>query len=271
MRNLRLYGNRPFRVAVIHGGPGAPGEMAPVARELSVNHGVLEPFQTKSTIEGQLQELKGVLRQNGQPPMTLIGHSWGAMLSFILAAKYPALVSKLILVSSGVFEDGYATDIMNTRLGRLSVDERAMLESLLHDLDKPGDKGKNEIFAQLGKLAFKTDSYDAQPAVSDIIEYQHDIYESVWHEAKELRHSGEVLLLGKDIRCPVVAVHGDYDPHPADGVSIPLSTAVQDFRFIRLTKCGHYPWLEKHARARFFEILTEELVHLKQPQASREG
>lgn len=266
-----MYGSSPFRVAVIHGGPGAPGEMAPVARELSANHGVLEPLQTKSTIEGQLHELRSVLQQHSEPPVTLIGHSWGATLSFIFAAENPTLASKLILVSSGAFEDRYAADIMETRLGRLSEDERATFDTLLHDLAKPGAVGKNQIFEQLGKSAFKTDSYDATPATGDIIEYQHDIYESVWHEAKALRSSRELIELGKAIECPVVAIHGDYDPHPAEGVREPLSQVVRDFRFIRLAKCGHYPWLEKHARARFFGILTEELVHLQQPQTPREG
>jgi hypothetical protein len=39
MKNLRIYGKAPFNVAVIHGGPGAVGEMAPVARELSIRPG----------------------------------------------------------------------------------------------------------------------------------------------------------------------------------------------------------------------------------------
>jgi hypothetical protein len=33
MNNLRKYGIGPFSVAVIHGGPGASGSMAPVAKE----------------------------------------------------------------------------------------------------------------------------------------------------------------------------------------------------------------------------------------------
>ncbi len=33
MKNLKVYGKPPFNVAVIHGGPGAPGEMAPMARD----------------------------------------------------------------------------------------------------------------------------------------------------------------------------------------------------------------------------------------------
>ena len=57
MKNLRIYGNKPFSVAVIHGGPGAPGEMAPVARELASVKGVLEPLQTADSLEGQVDEL----------------------------------------------------------------------------------------------------------------------------------------------------------------------------------------------------------------------
>lgn len=46
----RRYGKSPFITAVIHGGPGAAGEMAPVARELSRTGGVLEPLQTAETV-----------------------------------------------------------------------------------------------------------------------------------------------------------------------------------------------------------------------------
>ena len=118
MENLRKYGHRPFLIGVIHGGPGAPGEMAPVARDLSRDNGVLEPLQTTDTIEGQIEELKSVLEESGEPPLILIGFSWGAWLSYIFTACYPALVKKLILVSSGPFEEKFADLIMETRLSR---------------------------------------------------------------------------------------------------------------------------------------------------------
>ncbi len=54
MRNLRKYGRAPYTVAIVHGGPGAPGDMAPVARELSTTYGVLEPLQTEETLNGQI-------------------------------------------------------------------------------------------------------------------------------------------------------------------------------------------------------------------------
>ena len=59
-----LYGERPYHVAIVHGGAGAPGSIAPVARELSKAAGVLEPMQTKSTLEGQIEELRDVLEKH---------------------------------------------------------------------------------------------------------------------------------------------------------------------------------------------------------------
>ena len=60
MKNLRTYGDPPFNVAVLHGGPGAPGQMAPVARELSSKWGVLEPLQTATSLGGQILELNSM-------------------------------------------------------------------------------------------------------------------------------------------------------------------------------------------------------------------
>ncbi|MGB7054354.1 MAG: alpha/beta fold hydrolase, partial [bacterium] len=112
MESVRKYGKAPYDVAVVHGGPGAPGEMASVARELASEWGVLEPLQTAATLEGQVEELKDILDTHVDRPILLIGYSWGAWLSFIVAARYPSLVKKLILVSSGPFEAKYAVDIM---------------------------------------------------------------------------------------------------------------------------------------------------------------
>jgi hypothetical protein len=86
VKRLRTYGKPPFRIAVLHGGPGAPGYMAPVARELCTICGVLEPLQTATSLEGQLQELWTALKENGDPPVTLIGSSWGAMFGYIFSA-----------------------------------------------------------------------------------------------------------------------------------------------------------------------------------------
>lgn len=259
-KNSRVYGEPPFRIAVLHGGPGAGGEMAPVARELASNWSILEPIQTATSLEGQIKELRTVLKGKASLPVSVIGHSWGAWLGFILAARYPTLVKKLILVSSGPYETKYLTMLQESRFARLTQKERAEFQSLVTDLSRAESEYKDEQLARLGALASKADNYD--PLVdakegADLVGPRGDIFQRVWASAAKMRETGELLELAEDIRCPVVAIHGDYDPHPAEGVEAPLSRALEDFRFVLIENCGHTPWIERQAREKFYTILRE--------------
>ena len=260
VHNPRIYGAPPFTIAAVHGGPGAAGEMAPVARELaSAGWGVLEPLQTAMSLEGQVEELSATLKQSGDLPLTLIGFSWGAWLGFIVAAQRPKLVKKLVLVSSGPFEERYAAGIEQTRMDRFTQQERAEAESQMAVLNGAASGDRNAAFARLGALFSKDDALDPIPDTEEPVECRADIFEAVWKQAAELRRSGKLLALGKRIECPVVAIHGDYDPHPSEGVHEPLASVLKDFRFVLLQHCGHKPWIEKQARDRFYQVLAEEL------------
>jgi pimeloyl-ACP methyl ester carboxylesterase len=262
LKNLRTYGRAPFNVAVVHGGPGAGGEMAPVARALAAGRGILEPIQTATSLEGQVQELKGVLHVHGDLPITLIGFSWGAWLSFIVAARYPGMVRKLILVASGPFEERYVARLHATRMQRLDEAERAEFEATLRRLGDPTTEDKDALLERLGALASKSDAYDPisdEADAADHVGLRGDLFQSVWEQAAEMRRSGRLLALGRQLQCPVVAIHGDFDPHPAEGVRQPLSAVVPRFRFILLEKCGHRPWMERQARDPFYRALEAEL------------
>lgn len=269
MDNLRRYGPSPYKLAVIHGGPGAPGEMAPVARELlsieGLEGGVLEPLQTATTLEGQILELKNILEEKGTLPIILIGFSWGAMLSFIFTARYPQFVKKLILIGSGPYEEKYAKDIMSTRISRLGKEDWENFLSLTEFLNKPSDKklysggDKDSALCDFGKLMSKVDAYNPLPYEDELLNCNYDIFRQVWEEASELRKSGRLLELGKNISCPIVAIHGDYDPHPFKGVKEPLSRILSNFRFILLEKCGHRPWIEREAKKNFYKVLKQEI------------
>jgi pimeloyl-ACP methyl ester carboxylesterase len=243
-------------VAIVHGGPGAPGEVAPVARELSSVTGVLEPFQTETTLEGQVQELRLVLAQNPAGPVTLVGFSWGAFLSWMVAARYPALVKKLVLVSSPPFEEQYAAAITPARMSRLPKKERSEAEVLLSRLEDPDNTNKDALLAQLGTLLARADAYDPANVPDEGFHCQYEVFRGVWDEAGELRRKQVLLHMSKEITCPVLAIHGDHDPHPAAGVNDPLAKALPDFRFVLLEKCGHRPWIERTASEIFYKTLV---------------
>ena len=271
--NPRKHGAPPYPVAVLHGGPGAAGSARPLARELGLYCGTLEPLQTASTIDGQVRELESLLKPHADCPLTLIGHSWGAWLGLIFTANYPECVGKLILVGSGPIEEHDAAGIMETRLARLSEVERRETTELMEILNSPDspdsttNETKDAALARFGALMGKTDAFDPIPhhagVEDDEVEIRGDIMQSVWAEAAALRRSGELLKIAGHVQCPVLAIHGAYDPHPAEGVARPLSRIIKNFRFILLEACGHEPWSERQARDRFFEILGREIPNVE--------
>jgi pimeloyl-ACP methyl ester carboxylesterase len=263
MKNYRIWGKPPYSTAVVHGGPGAAGAMAAVADELSKTTGVLEPLQTRNSVNRQIEELHNVLEKHAGLPVTLVGHSWGAWLVFIFAGRYPAMVKKLVLVSSGPFKAKYAAGIDAERLCRLSEEDKVELLRLWETVYNPGASEKDQALGRLGALATKADTYAPLPPqyfkTPDGLKVSADTFNKLMPEALEMRASGKLLLLGEQIKCPVVAIHGDYDTHPAEGVKEPLSRVLKDFKFILLKKCGHEPWIERYARDEFFRVLRYEM------------
>ncbi|MCF2140781.1 MAG: alpha/beta hydrolase [Candidatus Lokiarchaeota archaeon] len=79
--NYRLHGKSPYSVIVLHGGPGAWGEMESVASYIAQFRGCIETFQTQPTLKGQLAELFEIINKTAQTPVVLVGFSWGAWLA----------------------------------------------------------------------------------------------------------------------------------------------------------------------------------------------
>lgn len=258
METVRLYGNPPYHIALIHGGPGAAGDMKPVAEELSSGFGIIEPLQTGTSVNALIEELHDQLMANGKMPFTLVGHSWGAWLSFLFTARYAYMVGKLILISAGAFENKYNPDIMGIRFGRLKPEMRKEAENLAH-LVNTGSPGETDL-KRFGELIAMADSYDPFPEDQNPLSFDPEIMRAVWAEAAELRNTDKLINTSDRVICPVVAIHGDHDPHPAKGVEIPLSERMEDFKMIVIEKCGHTPWKERQARKPFYEILRQELM-----------
>ena len=153
---------------------------------------------------------------------------------------------------------------MQTRLSRLSEEEGCQVRSIIAVLvgQNNGDCEKNRLLARMGELFSRTDAFDPIECKSMEMDYPNipchaDIYQSIWKEASHLRQTGELLQLCKRILCPVIAIHGDWDPHPARGISEPLQATLKRFQFIVLEDCGHKPWIERRAKDKFYSILKE--------------
>jgi pimeloyl-ACP methyl ester carboxylesterase len=259
MKNFRTWGKPPYKVAVVHGGPGTPGAVAPIARELAQNTGILEPLETKDSIDGQVEEMADVLKNHADIPVVLIGHSWGATLSYVTAAHHHNLIKKLILIGTMPLDWKEMPDFNLTYLNRLSEKERIEFLSLAELTWDGTAEDKSEPMGQFIRLVVKAESYDLIPIKDEVLQYQLGINMAIGLETRKLLGEGGLLKASRQIICPVVAIQGDYDVRPAALVNESLSRAHKDFKFILLEKCGHLPWMEKFARDKFYEILRKEI------------
>jgi len=212
------------------------------------------------SISGQISELETIIKTQSNAPVTLIGYSWGAWLGWLFAAEHGDLVRKLILLSSGPFESHYNHQIDKTRQARSSETEISVIRRLFEEIKNPRTLDRNEKLLRIGKILAKSDTYDAiRESEANNLFFNAEQFLRVWSEAENLRKRGVLLNQGRKIKCPVIAIHGDYDPHPADGVRFPLDKLGLRHRFFLLQKCGHKPWIEYYAREHFFELLRAEI------------
>jgi pimeloyl-ACP methyl ester carboxylesterase len=265
----RKYGTEPYVLVLVHGGPAAAGYMAPLAEKLSGITGVIEAFQSRATIPGLIQELRDTISEHATRPVILLGHSWGAWLSVLYSARYPEDTKKLILVSSPPFEEAYAKEIQKTRMERLDADGRKRLNSLNHKLRHPGTLNRDAVFLEIAGLIRQADAFRIHKISRPVTTFSFSKYNAIWSEALPLRASGELLHKASMLSTPVVALHGDYDPHPWMGVSDPLEKNLEEFHFQLLENCGHEPWNEKFASEDFYRILEKEIRSSQTGQCNR--
>ncbi len=246
MIDCREYGSLPYRAIIVHGGPGAPGCCAGICRGLADAFGVLEHLQTKNSTCELLEELRGIILRYKLDKVILIGHSWGAWLAFIFAAKYSQYVSKLILVGSGPFELSYYPLLVKARSVKIM----------------PKEQKEDLIAANLytEDMEYDPDHYCLLPNIKgDMIAFYEEQFKSLMDEAASMRASGELLNFSDHIRCPVIAIHGKKDPHPWRGVKEPLENRLNEFKMYVIDKSGHDPWKEYYAKDEFFAILKSEM------------
>ena len=244
---------------MIHGGPGAAGQMAPLARELSPEFSLIEAIQSKLTITGLVDEIHKLIIKNCKWPVILVGHSWGAWLACLFANKYPIHVRKLILIGTPPFTEPEIS-ITETRLNRLPENDREKAEYILVALNNPNTRPVSRgQMNELGKLLEKADTYAPIDSEPDNTDMDPDKFHGIWNEAVRLRSSGMLRSIVRSLTCPVTAIHGDFDLHPWKCVKDDLFKHNNISTFHLLPDCGHYPWKEKHAVHEFFLILRNEL------------
>ncbi|MCH8207255.1 MAG: alpha/beta hydrolase [Chloroflexi bacterium] len=258
---VREYGASGPSVVLLHGGPGAAGYMAPVARQLADSFRVLEPLQRRRgdeplTVARHIADLNDVVESyRGPTRPALVGHSWGAMLALAYAAAHPHTVGALVLIGCGTF-DTASRDRMQEIIGQRMDDSlRKRLEALADELPDP-----DERLGAMGKLVLPVFSYDLTHTSQEIESYDARGHHETWQDMVRLQDEGTYPQAFSAIHAPAIMLHGTVDPHPGGMIRDNLRSYIPHLEYQEWERCGHYPWLEEAAHAEFFAVLRKWLT-----------
>ena len=203
-----------------------------------------------------IDDLEALRVQLKQGRLSLVGHSWGAMLAMAYAAKYPQRVDRLLLIGPGGTTSEFfaiAGDNIQSRLLPQDLEARRYWASA-------AERGTDADKAALEGLRAIIPAYFFDRAKALVFAAQ--LKEGSLHTDMS-RHLGVDLGKTYDLReslrtfdRPALIVQGHQDP-------VPESTAEQTHRVLRsskliyLDKCGHFPWLEQPSE--FRRIVNEFL------------
>lgn len=258
----REYGMSGPPVVVLHGGPGAPGYMAPVARGLASAFRVLEPFQRGSsreplTVARHVQDLHALVsrREDGDVRPALVGHSWGAMLALAYAAAHPRHAASLVLIGCGTFDPAARDRLRAVREERMNDVLRARLRGLPEEFPDP-----DERLRRFGNLTLPLYSYEPPTCELDVEACDARAHHESWEDMVRLQEEGVYPAAFAGIDAPVIMLHGAFDPHPGRLIRASLAPHLPQLEYHEWDRCGHYPWLERGARDAFFAFLGEWLA-----------
>lgn len=255
----RRYGDAGPPVVLLHGGPGAPGTMAPLGRELSDAYRVFEPFQRRRdgaplTVARHVADLREVIEHfcPGERP-ALVGSSWGATLALVFAANHPDVAGPIVLIGSGTYTAESSAEFHRRLDERITPEVQQRLDAAREAPDPDA-----ALAAAADEL---TAPYSYEPVTLDL--------ETAWVDAQGHRETNDDWKRLRDgggypgdfaaITSPVLMMHGQVDPHPGAMIRDTLRPVLPQLEYIEYERCGHYPWIERHPRDRFFRDLREWL------------
>ena len=258
---IRTYGSSGPTVFVLHGGPGAPGHMAPVARGLADSFRVLEPWQRGSgdvrlTVARHVADLHDMVGSHcrGERP-ALVGSSWGAMLALAYAAANPDRVGPLVLIGCGTFDCTARERMRETVEQRTDDALRRRLERLGEEFPDPDRRLKAMADLTLPLYSCELVTTDLKIEACDA-----RAHKETWDDMVRLQEEGIYPAAFAAIDAPVLMLHGAVDPHPGRMIRASLEPYLPQLEYREWERCGHYPWLERDARDEFLTVLRRWLA-----------
>ena len=256
------------KVLLLSGGPGfSPEYLRPIAEKLGnkyafvlfhqrgTGRSVVETYDANAlSLQNLVGDLEALRKELKVKQWTIVGHSFGGILSMMYAREHPDRIGKLALIDSG------GPTLAAVAKFNANLESRFTEEDLagIKEWSDPERRKENHRKAVLEITRAKTPAYfadreKARPLMESMDEQSfHDgVFWSIVPQmmALDLRAGLE------KVKAPVLVIHGRQDPlETADEVHATFPGS----RLELLDNAGHFPWLEQPDA--FYRVLTDFLA-----------
>jgi pimeloyl-ACP methyl ester carboxylesterase len=191
------------------------------------------------------EDLKALIEKAMSPPIIGMGHSLGAVTTYIAAAKYPWLFSCLILIDPTILPRRYLWPMAVMRMFGLAA--KIPLAKTARRRRKTFESKKEALkrFAA-GRGIFKYWSKDFVEAYLECGLLEKDPKTAVLtcdpeHEAQIFESVPlDVWTYAPQITCPVLAIRGEYSGAFTSDAAERLGRLIPDFKLVTIPDAGHF-------------------------------
>jgi len=200
-----------------------------------------------------VDDLEGLRKALGFSKISLLGHSYGGMVAQAYALKYPAAVSRLILIDT--FYSGEMWQANNDNCNHEIQNQFPEIWEKLQGLRARGLRSsapehQQAYQAPLGLFYF----HDASKAKLLPIEKGNDeVYYTIAGDDADFVIGGDIAALDfradlKSLTMPMLILAGRFDRVSLPRYAVEYKKYAPQARFVMLEESGHFPYIEEPVR-----------------------
>jgi proline iminopeptidase len=255
------------KVVMLSGGPGfSPEYLRPVAEKLGGKYAfvllhqrgtgksVLDKYDAETiSLKNLVLDLEALRKELKVNQLTIVGHSFGGILTMMYAREYPQNVAAIAFVDAGGPTLASVPKFTANLDSRFSEEDRAAIREWSGDKSKENHKRAVLEITKAKTAAYFADRSKAKALIDSLHEdsFSDRMFWSVVPQMMTLD-----LRAGLEkVEAPVLVMHGKQDPLES---AEEVHKTFPGSKLVLLEGAGHFPWLEQPDA--FYEALGSFLA-----------
>jgi proline iminopeptidase len=242
----RRYGTAGRPYVLLSGGPGLNSSYVdPIAIELSHERTIVVLDQrgtgtsrdaigdgSQLTVAGAIADLDALRAALGLTHLSLLGHSWGAMLSMAYAAAHGDRVASLVLLDPGGPDPSFFISFRQMLENHMTADDKAAAAAAQNDPQAQQRVLLPAYFHDRAKGVAFAAALPAQSSYPDVMRTMFNDVAAHYDVTAGLRNTP----------IPVLLIYGTDDP--SRSASLQLDALFPHAAKAVIADAGHFPWVE---------------------------